>query len=138
MLAAAGGLEQLAPAIRARAFDHYSKAFELTPGADREVYQARAERQVRETLDFVPRYLGLAAAQGLLLAWLLRSLRRGRISDDSGRAALLGLTMVDLFGFGFGLNPSIDRADDRPYRDRRACHQPARGRHGLSPRTHRT
>ena len=63
------------------------------------MYQSRAERQARETLDFVPRYLGLAATQGLILAWLLGALRRGRISDDSGRAALLGLTMVDLIGF---------------------------------------
>jgi hypothetical protein len=114
LLAAAGGLERLAPTIRARANEHYSKALESTPGADRDVYRARAERQARETLDFVPHYLGLAATQGLVLAWLLRSLRRGRISDDSGRAALLGLTMVDLLGFGFGLNPAIDRADDRP------------------------
>ena len=114
LLAGAGALERLAPSIRARAVEHYSKAFEATPGADRDVYQARAERQARETLDFVPRYLGLAATQGLILAWLLGALRRERISDDSGRAALLGLTLVDLIGFGIGLNPAIDRSDDRP------------------------
>ena len=114
LLAAAGGVERLAPAIRGRALEHYSKASEKTPGADPAVYRERAERQARETLDFVPRYLGLAAAQGLALASLLWAIRRGRIGDDAGRAALLGLTMVDLIGFGFGLNPAIDRGDDRP------------------------
>jgi hypothetical protein len=30
------------------------------------------------------------------------------------RPALLGLTLLDLLGFGFGLNPAIAAADDRP------------------------
>ena len=114
MLAAAGGVERLAPSIRAKAQAHYGKAAEATPGADPEVFRDRAERQARETLDFVPRYLGLAAAQALVLAALLWAVRRGRIGDDVGRSALLGLTMVDLIGFGLGLNPAIDRKDDRP------------------------
>jgi hypothetical protein len=45
---------------------------------------------------------------------LLWAVRRGRIGDRTARSALLGLTLVDLIGFGFGLNPAIDRADDRP------------------------
>ena len=114
LLAGSGAIGQLAPSIRTRATEHYRKAFEATPGADPSVYRARAERQARETLDFAPRYLGLAAVQGLVLAWLLRSIRRDRLGDDRGRAALLGLTLIDLFGFGVGLNPAIDRADDRP------------------------
>ena len=114
MLAAAGGVGRLAPSIRAKALDHYAKAAEATPGADPATYRDRAERQARETLAFVPLYLGLAAAQGLALAGLLGAVRRGRIGDGTARAALLGLTMVDLIGFGFGLNPAIDREDDRP------------------------
>ena len=114
LLAAAGGVERLAPSIRARAVAHYSKASETTPGADPEAYRGRAERQVRETLEFVPRYLGLVATQGFILASLLWAIRRGRLGDDAGRSALLGLTMIDLIGFGYGLNPTIGRADDRP------------------------
>ena len=114
LLAVAGSLGQFAPSIRSRAIDHYAKAARATPGADPAEYRDRADRQARETLDFVPRYLTLAGAKGLALAGLLGMIRRGRVGPDLGRAALLGLTMIDLFGFGFGLNPSIDRADDRP------------------------
>ncbi len=113
-LAAAGGVDHFAPAIRSRALTHYSQAAEATPGADPSAYRDRAERRAREALAFVPRYLALAAAQGLAMAWLLGAIRRGRVGDDAGRAALLGLTLVNLIGFGFGLNPAIDRADDRP------------------------
>ncbi len=114
LLAGAAGVGGLAPTIRARALTHYAEAARATPGADPSAYCDRAERQVRDTLGFVPRHLALAAAQGLALAGLLTALRRGRVSDDSGRAAILGLTLVDLLGFGSGLNPAIDPADDRP------------------------
>ena len=66
--------------LRDRAIAHYRHAALSNPGADRAVYQQRAERQVRQTLDFLPRYdaiiaieLGVLAA---LAAWLRRS-RRG-------------------------------------------------------------
>jgi Bacterial membrane protein YfhO len=114
LLAAAGGVEQLAPSIRAKALAHYASASEATPGAEPEVFQDRAERQVRETLEFVPRYLGLAAAQGLILAALLAAVARRRIGDNAARSVLLGLTMIDLLAFGHGLNPAIPRGDDRP------------------------
>lgn len=114
LLAAAGGLERMAPSIRAKALTHYTKASESTLGADPDAYRDRAERQVRETLDFVPRYLGLAASQGFILAGLLSSVRKRRINDDLARRLLLALTMIDLIGFGHGLNPAISRSDDRP------------------------
>jgi hypothetical protein len=114
LLVAAAGLTRFEQQIRAKALAHYSKASETTPGADPEVFRLRAERQSRETLEFVPRYLALAGFQGLALAGLMGAIRRGRIGDDAGRLGLLGLTMVDLLAFGFGLNPAIDRADDRP------------------------
>jgi hypothetical protein len=114
LLIAALGVTRFAPQIRSKALAHYLKASESTPGADPEVYRQRAERQARETLDFVPRYLALCGLQGLTLAGLLWAVRRGRIGDDVGRVALLGLTLIDLFAFGFGLNPAIERADDRP------------------------
>ncbi len=114
LLAAAGGVGRLEHSIRAKAIAHYSKASESTPGADPRSTSTAAERQVRETLDFVPLYVGLAATQGLVLASLLWAIRRRRLLDNVGRVALLGLTMVDLLGFGYGLNPAIDPSDDRP------------------------
>ena len=93
--------------------DHYSKAFEATPGADRDVYLARADRQARETLDFVPRYLGLAATQGLILAWLLGSIRRGRSGDDWGRAGAAGLDDGRPFRLRLRAQPG-DRSSRRP------------------------
>ncbi len=113
-LVVAGGVGRFAPTIRARALAHYARAAEATPGADPAVFRDRAERQVRETLAFVPGMLGLAAAQALALAWLSRGVRRGRIGDDHARGALLALTLADLLAFGFRLNPAIDPADDRP------------------------
>ncbi len=114
MLAASAGVEGFRPSIRARALEHYARAAEATPGSDPEVYRDRAERQVRGALEFLPRYLALAGTQGIALACLLGALRKGCLGDNAGRSALLGLTMVDLIGFGTGLNPAIDRRDDRP------------------------
>jgi len=114
LLALAGSIGRFGPTIRSRALTHYARAAQATPGASEDEFRQRAERQVRVTLEFVPRYLALAGLQGLALATLLALVRRGRIRDDAARAALLGLTLVDLFGFGLGLNPAIDRADDRP------------------------
>ncbi len=114
LLIGAVGVTRFAPQIRAKALAHYATASEATPGADPEVFQARAERQAREALEFVPRYLALASLQGFALAGLLWGVRRGRIGDDVARAVLLGLTLIDLISFGYGLNPAIDRTDDRP------------------------
>ena len=75
---------------------------------------ARAERQVRLTLTFLPRYLGLAGGHLLGLVALAALWRRGRVGARLVRPVLLGLTLVDLFGFGVGLNPAIAAADDRP------------------------
>ena len=114
LLSLAASIGRFGPTIRAKALIHYARSAQATPGASDDEFRQRAERQVRETLDFVPRYLALAGLQGLALAALLAAVRRGRVRDDAARAALLGLTLVDLFGFGLGLNPAIDRADDRP------------------------
>ena len=114
LLAASAVVGTLGPKIRAKALAHYAEAARATPGADPAVFRDRAERQAREALAFVPRYLALAAAQGLALAGLLTLVRRGKVSDNVARAGLLGLTLADLFAFGCGLNPAIDRRDDRP------------------------
>ena len=114
LLAAAAAVGPMAPTIRARAEAHYLRLADDTPGADPASARDLARRRADETLRFVPVYLGLAAVHALALAGLLIALRRGKVGEDAGRAALLGLTLIDLFGFGLGLNPAIDPADDRP------------------------
>ena len=82
LLAAAGGVERLAPIDPCQGPGRItSNALEATPGAEPEVYRARADRQVEETLSFVPRYLAIAATQALILAGLLWAIRRRRIGD---------------------------------------------------------
>ncbi len=114
LLALAVGIGRVEPQLRSRAVAHYAEAAAQTPGADPLEYHARAQRQVRQTISFLPRYLLLAGGQllGLVaLAWLWR---RGRVGAALVRPVLLGLTLCDLFGFGVGLNPAIAAADDRP------------------------
>ncbi|HEX8199132.1 MAG TPA: hypothetical protein VF590_01500, partial [Isosphaeraceae bacterium] len=59
------------------------------------------------------------------------AVRRGGVPLGHTRAILLGLTSIDLLGFGFGLNPAIPREEDRPEgpviaRLRRVAPPPAR------------
>jgi hypothetical protein len=114
LLALSAGIGQAEPQIRARARAHYAHAAERTPGADSADYRTRAERQVRLTLTFLPRYLMMAGAHVLGLVGLAVLWVRGRVSARVLRPVLLGLTLCDLLGFGFGLNPAIAAADDRP------------------------
>ncbi len=113
-LAVSAGVARIEPRLRARAQGHYAKAAARTPGADLAVYRGRAERQVRRTLAFFPRYFAVLAAHLVVLAVLAESWRRGRIAGRVVRPVLMGLTMLDLFGFGFGLNPAIEPRDDHP------------------------
>ena len=113
--AVALGVGRLESRIAAMARGHYDRAARETPGADPTVYRSRADRQVRDTLQFIPRYYGLAAAHlAGLAAWASAVRRRRTLPGPVARAVLLALTLIDLFGFGLGLNPAIDRADDRP------------------------
>ncbi|MHB1561854.1 MAG: hypothetical protein ACYC61_30765, partial [Isosphaeraceae bacterium] len=84
-LVAAAGLATVAlviptiePALRDRATAHYRRS---RADAGGELAATRAERQVRATVEFLPRYYGLAAAELVLLAALAiatRGRRRGR------------------------------------------------------------
>jgi hypothetical protein len=108
LLALACGIGRWEPAIRQRAIAHYRRATAAV-GANGEDYRTQAERQVRAALDFIPRYHGVAAVELLLLAVLARGAygsawRAGRV-----RPLLLGLTVVELGLFGFGLNPAVER-----------------------------
>ena len=105
---------RFAPTIRRQAEAHYARAAQLTPGADPIEYQSRARRQTEATLRFVPRYLAGNAVELLILASLLAAVRSGRAGINFGRASLLGLTLLELGRFGFGLNPAIDPSLDRP------------------------
>lgn len=110
LLALSRGVSTLEPAIRERAVAHYRRAAEAAE-ADGEDYRVRAERQVRATLDFLPRYHGLAGAELLLLSLLAISVRSTRPRAGRVRPILLGLTVAELGFFGIGLNPAIERRD---------------------------
>src|SRR5262249_4152167 len=101
LLATACGIRTLEPAIRARAVAHYRHAAE-TGGTTGEGARVRAERQVRATLDFIPRYYGLSAAGLLMLTALALLARKPGRPAGWMRPALLGLTLAELGLFGFG------------------------------------
>jgi len=127
LLAAGSGLAE--GRLRRSATDHYARSAEGRANPD--LARERAERQVRGTLAFLPRYYALAGAHLLMLATLATAVRRAAIPTRSARWAVLGLTMADLLGFGVGLNPAIARQDDRPESSviaylRRECPPPAR------------
>jgi hypothetical protein len=114
LLVLSAGIGQAEPQIRARALAHYAQAAARTPGADPADYRTRAERQMRLTLTFLPRYLMVAGAHVLGLVALGGLWCRGRVRVRLLRPVLVGLTLGDLLGFGLGLNPAIAAADDRP------------------------
>ena len=114
MIVVALGLPWFAPAIKSRVLAHYAQAARKTPGADPAEFRARAQRQTEATLHFVPRTLGITAAELILLASLLAAYRRNWLKCTAVQATLLGLTVTELFRFGYGLNPAIHPGEDRP------------------------
>ena len=100
-------IRQFEPALRDRAIAHYRDAALSTGGADLTVYQQRAERQVRQTLDFLPRYDALIATELGVLAALAAWLRRSHCGAFPIQPVILGLTLWDLSVLGLGLNPAI-------------------------------
>lgn len=99
------------PALRARATAHYRRSRADTDGG---LAAARAERQVRATVEFLPRYYGLAATELVLLAALALA-ASGRRRGRSGVApAVVALSLAEMFAFGMELNPAIDRDRHRP------------------------
>lgn len=120
-LIAAAGLSAMAlviptiePALRARAMAHYRRS---RADADDRLAATRAERQVRATVEFLPRYYGLAATELVLLASLAIAASHRRRGQAGVAPALLALTLAEMFAFGLGLNPAIDgdrRAPESP------------------------
>ncbi len=86
---------------------HYRAAALATPGADLSEYDKRAERQVAQTVHFLPRYYGFVAAQLLVLFTLAVVVRNAQEAPRWVRPTLLALTIADLAFFGYGLNPAI-------------------------------
>ncbi len=115
LLFAAGALAipALEQPLRDRARAHYQAAALATPGADLTEYQERGERQVAQTLRFLPRYYGFMAGELLVLSALALLLRQARLARAWVRPALLLLTLADLAIFGFGLNPAIAASIER-------------------------
>lgn len=102
------------PKLRARSAAHYAAAAAATPGADPAVYQERAERQVKQTLTFLPRYFFLAGGQLVVLSAIVLAWRKGALSIPAVRLSAIAITLVDLLAFGVGLNPAIAAADHQP------------------------
>jgi len=110
---AALAIPALEQPLRDRAHAHYHAAALATPGADLSEYQKRGERQVAQTVRFLPQYYGLMAGQLLVLTALAALVCKVRSTPGWVRPALVGLTLVDLASFGFGLNPAIDASIHR-------------------------
>ena len=113
LLIAAASVSRAEPLLRARAEDHYARAAGIDR-AESDRYHARAERQVRATLEFVPRTLTLAGLELAGMALLAVLSGRGFVSWNVARSGLLALTVCELIAFGYGLNPAIAPEDDRP------------------------
>ncbi len=95
-----------APAMRVRAERHYRDApIPIDPAEA----SRRVDRQVRAMLDFTPRYLATTGAALLAMAAAAELARRRARVARALPPLLLAATLVDLFGFGVGLNPAIDR-----------------------------
>ena len=114
------------PVLRVRAEQAVRDA-RLGPGEAR----VRIERQVGETLRFVPRYYGFVEAQCAGIAAAIVLMRRGRMNVRTARWVVASLIAADLSGFGYGVNPAISRRDERPSSPvvdylRRECPPPAR------------
>ena len=110
----AGVAPRFEPRIRAYAERHYLQAALTTDGVSSSDALARADRQVRLAASHVPQVLWRTAAEIAGLGALAVLAHRRRISWSSARGGLLVLTVAELFRAGFGLNPALDRRDDRP------------------------
>ena len=105
--AVAYSIPMLEGPLRERASAHYRQAALASPGADAQTYQARAERQVRRIIGYLPAYHALTAAELGLLAALAACARRRRGCPFWIQPTLFGLTMLDLAFLGVDLNPAI-------------------------------
>lgn len=106
LLAASLAVSMNETTIRERAERHYAQT---TGDVAPEVASLRADRQIKAALDFTPWYLRVAAGELLLLAAMVEAARRSAKARRMLPLGALGVVVVELFGFGMGLNPAIDR-----------------------------
>ncbi|AMV40010.1 hypothetical protein [Planctomyces sp. SH-PL62] len=97
------------PLMRQRAASHYRVADAAEPLEPAEIAR-RVELQVGAVRDFTPPYLALGATAFLALAATAEAARRRPQVRRALPGLLLAATLADLFAFGIGLNPAIDRA----------------------------
>ena len=100
--------------LREKAIKHYKSAYDRTQEPRLADYRGRADEQVSATLAFVPQQFATTAAELVAIAFLASIVSAREDSNRIIRAAVLGLTLMELYGFGRNLNPAIDRADDLP------------------------
>ena len=103
----AAGIPRLEPLLRERAERHYRESSPAAKETDPPRLRGRAERQVRAAIDFLPWYYAIAAGELTMLAGLAVATRRSPGLARGLPPVLLGLTLAELAGFGFGLNPAI-------------------------------
>ncbi|MBV8487333.1 MAG: YfhO family protein, partial [Planctomycetaceae bacterium] len=103
----AAATPRLEPFLRASAERHYRKQAQERDEPPAGQFEARARRHVQAALAFIPRYYGLVATELILLASLATVARRSELFATRLPGLLLPLTLLDLFGFGMGLNPAI-------------------------------
>lgn len=96
------------PWLLSKALAHY-QATDITTDA-----ATLAGRQVDNATHFLPIYYALCAAHLLIIGTIAKNWRVQRVAPSRAAALFLALTVADLFAFGFGLNPAIGPADDRP------------------------
>jgi hypothetical protein len=111
----AGGVMVVAaePRIRAVATAHYQEAV-----ASNRLDASRApilvERQVRNTVTFLPHYAWIIAAQLGLMWATARAVDRGYVRIRTLRGGLLALALVELLSAAAGRNPAIASDEWRP------------------------
>jgi len=106
LMVAASAVSLSETMIRERAERHYAQTTgEIAP----EMASRRADRQIKAALDFTPWYLRTVAGELLLLAAMVEAARRSARARRMLPLGSLGVVVVELFGFGMGLNPAIDR-----------------------------
>jgi hypothetical protein len=96
------------PWLRERSIRHYAEAARETPGALPQTFAQRAERQVRQTLHFIPRYHAAVALELTFLTGLAALLRRLGRCLAWIPPAMIALTLCDLAGLGASSNPAIE------------------------------
>jgi hypothetical protein len=106
--AAAVTVPTLEPFLSDRALRHYRERAWTNPVVGASTYQARAERQVRRAIEFLPRYYGLASCELFLLAALALATRRTGAWPRWLCPCLTAISLVELAAFGAGLNPAIE------------------------------